>query len=686
MAKEEKIIISVETVNAATSVKELNKLLKASKDALIESKEGSKEYKTALETAALATDKLAISNEKIKASLPTTSLRSLRGELNDAKSAMISAEKGSDAYNQALARAANAQDKLKKSMEAINVIAGSALGSAFTAAANGMGEMVNGLAAVSAGMQLMGVENEAVLEGMAKLQQLTAIATGLKGLPEMGRHFRLLGIAMKQTALGTKIVTAAQWLWNAAISANPITAIIVGIIAFTAAVTGLVSWMAKSNKEQEEENRLRAIAEQRIKAQEDALKSLNKQQDWDLKEAKAKGVTGMELIKLQLLQINQTRELTSETIRSYKEREKAGEKFTKEEQKALSDLYDLRAELFDKSAALTEEARLLQIEEDAKEQERVEKDEADKLKTKIENNKKRIEEEKRAISEINENLRQSYLSDSDKLKEKYESDLILLQKHQSDTTLLTQKYLEDIAAIEENERIRKDEKQKEEREQYLADLQEHQNVILEAEMQYQAAVTEYLEEETAKRQAIAQAEYEHKQAMQQGSFDLVSNAVAFAKLFADKNKALQKGIIVAEGAMSIAKIVTSTMAANAAVVAKYAFVFGGVALAAAETRLNKINAGIGIATSIAATAKALGALGGGGGLSAPSIGGGGGGGRNQPSVPQAPNIPEQVAQTRNIQTQNEIDTANMPLKAFVVETDLRSVQERAVSIESEASL
>ncbi len=47
-------------------------------------------------------------------------------------------------------------------------------------------------------------------------------------------------VAMLAVAVATKIVAAAQWLWNAAISANPIGLIILAIVAFGAAVFGLV--------------------------------------------------------------------------------------------------------------------------------------------------------------------------------------------------------------------------------------------------------------------------------------------------------------------------------------------------------------------------------------------------------------------------------------------------------------
>lgn len=65
---------------------------------------------------------------------------------------------------------------------------------------------------------------------------------------------------LKSTQVGLKIVTAAQWLWNAALNANPIGAIIVAVLALSAAVYGLYKLMTGMSTEE----KLNAEVKQRV--------------------------------------------------------------------------------------------------------------------------------------------------------------------------------------------------------------------------------------------------------------------------------------------------------------------------------------------------------------------------------------------------------------------------------------
>ena len=159
---------------------------------------------------------------------------------------------------------------------------------------------------------------------------------------------------------------------------------------------------------------------------------------------------------------------------------------------------------------------------------------------------------------------------------------------------------------------------------------------------------------------------EHKKAIADAEFNIASGAVNLLKMLAGQNEALQKVAIIAEGAISVAKIITSTQAANSAVTAKYALIPGGIALAAAERGLNRVNAAIGIATTVAATAKALSAIGSGGGISGGSLPAGSGS--------SAPILPQASSTTINQGQVNQI--GNVAARAFVVESDVSGNQER----------
>jgi hypothetical protein len=116
--------------------------------------------------------------------------------------------------------------------------------------------------------------------------------------------------------------------------------------------------------------------------------------------------------------------------------------------------------------------------------------------------------------------------------------------------------------------------------------------------------------------ANEQALKDAKLAIQNQSLDNVTAGIGVLKGVFEKNKSIQKGLLIAENAAGIAKIIINTMAGNAKAVAASPLT-GGMPFVA----VNTIGAGIGIAGSIAATAKGLAALGGGsagGGATVPS--------------------------------------------------------------------
>ena len=182
------------------------------------------------------------------------------------------------------------------------------------------------------------------------------------------------------------------------------------------------------------------------------------------------------------------------------------------------------------------------------------------------------------------------------------------------------------------------------------------------------------QEKANETKAIAEAELAHKKSIQQSQLDLVSSGIALLKDIAGKNKGLQKAAIIAENALGIAKIIINTNAANAATILKYALIPGGKLKAASEIIRNKIGAGIGIVSSIAATAKALSAVGGGGAASGGgnALSGGAGGGSSEPVT--APLAPQ--AQVTNLSQSSINAVGNAANRAYVLETDVSNNQER----------
>lgn len=184
----------------------------------------------------------------------------------------------------------------------------------------------------------------------------------------------------------------------------------------------------------------------------------------------------------------------------------------------------------------------------------------------------------------------------------------------------------------------------------------------------------YNADNTALDEKVKKEELERQQALSNAliqlkltEYDAIGAGIGILKMFSEKNKGLQKAALIAENAITVAKIILNTQTANAAVTAKYALVPGGQLIAAAEISANKIKAAIGIATAIAATVKGLQGIGAGGAPGGSNMPGGGGG-------VGAP-IGTQMGATALQQAQ--INAAgNAAVQAFVLESDVSGNQER----------
>ena len=164
---------------------------------------------------------------------------------------------------------------------------------------------------------------------------------------------------------------------------------------------------------------------------------------------------------------------------------------------------------------------------------------------------------------------------------------------------------------------------------------------------------------------IAQAEADQKKAIQDAQFGALDAGIGFLKEISGKSKALQKTAIIAENAIGIAKMVIANNTANiAALATPQAIATGGVA-AAPVILFNNIKTALGVATTIAATAKALAAVGGGSAGTPPSQNGAG------PNAPLRPQV-----QTTNLNQGQINQLASATSRAFVLESDVSGSQER----------
>jgi hypothetical protein len=179
---------------------------------------------------------------------------------------------------------------------------------------------------------------------------------------------------------------------------------------------------------------------------------------------------------------------------------------------------------------------------------------------------------------------------------------------------------------------------------------------------------------------IDKAVADGKLAIQEQSFAATENGLSLLKGLFEKNKAVQKGLMIAESAVGIARIVVATQAADAADTAAAALMGpAGVGYLATKKVLNKVSAGIGIAANIAATAKALGSLGGG------SAGGGGANGTNSPSG-TAPAPSFNVVGNSGVNQIAQTLVNQQPVQAYVVANNVTTQQSLDRNIVNNASL
>jgi len=180
--------------------------------------------------------------------------------------------------------------------------------------------------------------------------------------------------------------------------------------------------------------------------------------------------------------------------------------------------------------------------------------------------------------------------------------------------------------------------------------------------------------------AAAAAVEEQKRAIQQQGLDVAAQGVKLIASLFEQSKGVQKASVIAESAIGIAKMIISNKAANAAVIAKYAAIPGGAALAAVETKLNNISTGIGIAANVAATSKALQALGGGSAPQSPSVNGGGGGSSSVPSFVPG-NLFGQGNAANNVTSPTGMEQGqNITVTAVVSETEITATQSKVNKI------
>ena len=232
----------------------------------------------------------------------------------------------------------------------------------------------------------------------------------------------------------------------------------------------------------------------------------------------------------------------------------------------------------------------------------------------------------------------------------------------------------------EAEKKAKEAEEKERKEQEQEEARLKQEAIDSSEKERLDKILKEKNERIEEEKRIEAEMVRFKKELQTQNLNNISAGFSLLGQLAGKNKGLQAAAIIGESAVNVARSVIETQASNVAITAQgaaLAIPTGGasVGIAAKLVTANTIGAGIGIAANIAATAKALSALGKGGAPQSQQI-------RTQPSIPSdteteslAPAFNTVGASGTNQLADAIGGQSQQPVQAFVVSSDVTSAQE-----------
>jgi hypothetical protein len=618
------------------------------------------------------------------------SVKSLKAQLREAQAEVV---KMSDKFGETSTQAANAAKKAAELKDRIGDA--KALTDAFSpdkkfnAFAGALQGVVGGFTAVQGAMGLLGSESQDVEKVLLKVQSAMALTQGLNAVTESIDTFKNLGTVLRGIPIIQKAITAAQWLWNAAMAANPIGAIVAAVAALIAGIVALTKYLidnsnANKTMAKEVEKSTKALKEQ-TKAYEKNSDELQRQQNFTLELAKAKGATTKEIRALEKKLIDEkvahlenarqiavnTFETEKNTLAKYKASGASDEVITKQREltkaaleeanKVTGDLnkaYVERVELQRKhivqveqentNAATTARQNRKKEREEAKAQ--AEKDAQDLLNAnKDQNNLQKQLQDEITLAQIEDERKRAEVKlemDLEAKKKEIENSKASAKEKNESIALLEQQYMINLRAMRDKF-AQEDKDIQDKKNQELIKNEEELTKILEG------LTNEVLEEEkkaSEEKIKIAEAEAQAKIKLNQD----IANSMGALSDVIGKETAVGKGLAVAQATMNTYLGATEVLRAKSVL----------------PEPLGTISKVVNVATIIATGIKSVKSI-----LSTKVPGSGGGGG-TAPSLPSttAP-IQPQLGQTAlNQQLINQ--TGNAAVRAFVLETDVSGNQER----------
>jgi hypothetical protein len=572
----------------------------------------------------MANEKIIFDTE-VKVGSSVGSVKSLKAELRAITNELQNLEEGSEAFITAAKKAGTLKDRIgdtKATIDAFNPE------KKFQALAGAVGIAANGFSALQGAMALMGTENEELNKTIAKTQGAIALATGLNGLLGMGDAFKNLKNVAGDALKGIKAGIGATGIGLFVLAAGLILSNWEAISKAIKTSFPIFNDMGKIF------DKLREVAYGAGEVIKSAIlmpfKAFGKLIQGDFKGALEEIKNGYNIVD------------------NYKKGAEAGIKANEEAAAAekLDRLIKQREKELevDKASGKDTYKQELALNKLKQEAAKENKDELEKLR----------QEERVLIAAHNKVL-------SDKAKAKAKEDKKIADDKKA--------YDLSFAEMVEAQRLKNVDEDKK-----IADIKTFND-----ELDLKNA------EEAAKKQIeIEKYLNDTKLAIKTTYLNSASETVNALKTLAGGNEELQAAALIAESAISIAKMIIANNAANVAIVAQgasLAIVSGGASVAAAASLVtaNNISTAIGVAATIAATGAGLSAIGKSG---APSGGGGG-----NVTAPSAPRIPQSITGTRLGGNSQVTTTGDSTVgKVIVVETDITNTQDKVKNIIRKATI
>jgi hypothetical protein len=507
--------------------------------------------------------------------------------------------------------------------------------------------VAGGFSAVQGAMGLIGVESSAVEATLLKVQSAMALSEGINSVMAAKDSFTNLAAVIGKTALGQKLLTAAQVagaatmrVLNVVMAANPVLLIVAGI---TALVGALAFFSSSSESAAEANDKLNESFERQKEAIDASNSRLIKSGETKLAILQAQGADEKKLHKQTVANIKDEEIVRQKNIKYIEELHNQKKLILKRayEDEDSELIKATRAEIYQTKAKYDE---LYYLKQDLNDKLRIEN-----IRFATQQKQEQAEADKKEKEEANKRAEERRRKKAEAAKIQAEQDKIERERR----AMMAQGEIDADAAayayFAEQAKKKADEKE-------AARLKELEDEQLLANLKEEIRLKEVRDEEDK------EAKLKQLRANQiQGTLDTLNALANISELFAGKSKAQQERAFKIQKAINIATAVIDTYkAANAALASgppPFSFIAMGAAITAGLVNVKKI-----------ASQKFEGGA-------ASSGGGGFSGGGSSPSGMNGSTV---ITPNFNIvgnNGQNQLGQLGSPIQAYVVSSDMTSQQQ-----------